>query len=500
MPQRRTQNILDNIMNGSDFKRSEELVKAHTGSDYQVTMVPIDSIHLNKMNTVFNANDTVEDIKLLADSISEPSKLRNPIILNRDDKGRLILIAGERRTKAFLYNRKRVLQKNPLLKSTEWDKIPAFVKNNLSAQEQTVLLYFDNLETRQITEEQRYFAFETLISYCESQSDGVLTAEAKQTIADAFKISKRTVERMKKIRDNAAEEDVRLLNEGKISFSEFKKRTNALIEVQSKRIALRNEILGKRAVPKSYYDEENGSVFYISQTTDPRTEETKYCTYAISAYMNTAIHIPELGEYSNKNLAQVDLDRYASNNLLKEYTGDFSEFKIADKSSSKDSPTVKKEQSSQLTIEDTITSDESSDKSDLEAQEPDTSKESSEETPENEALFDEKEYESSVEKSENEANNAITEPTQSEPEDDELTEEESELYVQEKEQKGEIFHSSGINLNGISVQGPLFAAPNGRVYILSGIEIGKNIGLGKFEIKCYAEEVMKDTVRRIDDI
>lgn len=502
MPPRKTRDFQNDMNRHANAQRSEELAKRYTGSDYKVSMIPLNEIHFNPNNTVFNANDTPEDVQSLADGLKVPSDLRTPITLNRDPDGTLQLIAGEKRTKAFLRKRKEALEANPTLKSTEWDFIPAFIHDNLSEIQQRIMLYLDNLETRELSAEQRYRAFEMLISYCEKENNGQLTTSDKDKLASALRISRKTIERLQKIRKNASEEDIRLFNEGKITFEEFKSRTNALIKAQNRALAKRNEILSKRAIPKSYFDEDTNSVYYIGQTSDPRTNEAKFCTFAINQFMDSAIHLPELGEYSAKSLAQVDLDRYASNNLLPEYHGDFSEYRVGARVTASGE-------------------DNSEDPDDIESLfENSEAKE-----------FESKKTENAVADSDGETDAEQPEHTQHQSDfvvngkDDEESDIETEGSFTRTEEKTDspkkkepntaenknnkpvgfeanhnISHYEGLNLNGMSVQGSLFAAPSGRVYIISNFDFGKNIGTGKFQVSCTAEEVVKESVRRIDDV
>ena len=524
MPARRP-NLADRLRQNSAIQLSEKRAKQQTGSNYAVTMVPIDRIVFDERNSIFNSNDTAEDIKLLAEgSLRAPDELRNPIHLNRittPDGEKLVLIAGENRTKAFMYQREQALKANPLLKSTEWDVIPAYIHDNLNEDDSFMMLVFDNTDGRVLTLEQRYLALEAFIDMCEKRS-GKVTTEDKDEIKRRIGVSRKHIERLMKIRKNADERDLQLLKDGKISFKEFKKRTEALIQSQKEAIEKRNQIISKQAIPRNYIDEETGNVLFIGQTADPLKNEIRYCTFLITPYLKAELHRPDLGEYASRSLAQVDLDRFASNNLMPEYKGDFSEFKMEQVESREEAESQNSEPADVIKSESDSANSESvsdvdnqinlleelEDNIDNKDSTPDTisegkSADGSDNSDINEADNSEADEitnsfadDSSKEVSE-ESDVPDTEPESEAPYS---PSEPAEMSETAKSISGEISHFEGINLNGMLVQGSLLAAPNGRVYIVSNFKFGKNIGTGKFDMECTAEEVDRDSVRRIDDI
>lgn len=522
MPQkRRNLDFINNFSNSPDIERSKEIAMRSQSSKYEVTNVSLSKIILNEMNSVFNANDTDEEIIELADGMKTPQDLRTPIRLNRLPNGQLKLVSGERRTRAFMYNREKVLRENPAVKTTPWDTIPAFIET-MSEAEATLNFFLDNLETRTLTAKQKFLCYEQMITRLEEDLGREISPQEKSKIADRIKISKKSAQRLRKLHDNASKDDIALLREGKITFEEFKSRTNAFIKAQSKATEERNAILSQRAIPKSYYDKDNDSVYYIGQTSDPLTNAITYCTFTINKYMNSPIHVFGLGEYSVKSLAQVDLDRYASNNLLAEYKGDFTEYTV---NQSKTELEDKKNQSEKTPSQESASENtqgefdipkteyETETKSDENAnfsentEETDETKTQVSETGENEFVDEkisaESSHDESIEANEQaEVAHSVSENTTDDS--DTSTNKRAPLFPVNDtavvETKGEISHFTGINLHGMSVQGSLLATPNGRVYIVSNFEFGKNIGDGKFEMKCTAEEVDRDSVRRIDDI
>lgn len=504
-------NIINNFKNSSDAKNSVQLASANSQNNYVITRIPISKIKFNSYNVIFNANDSEDEIESLADDIKDHG-LYNPVILNHDAEGNYTIICGERRTKAFIFNREKALKDNPNLEKTEWDTIPANVREQLPEYEIKRELIMDNIQSRVLTSEQRYRILFEFIDYCENELNGNVPSEKKEQMLKDVNASKKMYYRIKKTVENASDEDIQLYKDGKITFKEFKARTDELVKKQNILIASRNNIIAQTATPKSYYDEETDSVFFIEQTSDSLTNEITYCTFCINAQGTVPIHRPELGEYSSKSLAQVDLDRYASNNLLPEYTGNFSEYSKASENDSIDDLFTDENKSSEesspaLTLSSEFDNNDESELSNN--NEPDIAAEKGtdyqvESHSDNEPIVKEEENNATIQPEPDE--NATEHLEQMNILENENPEEvhqpspHNETTVQEPPKKGDIAHFEGININGLSVQGALFAAPSGRTYIISNISLKKKIGDGKFEAACTAEEVLSNTVKRIDDV
>ena len=138
-------------------------------------------------------------------------------------------------------------------------------------------------------------------------------------------VSTRTVTRLQKLRKNAAPDDMELLKQNKISFAEFKKRTNELIIRQQKENNARIAVLAQKAEPKKYIDENTRTVYYVGKD---ESSDNRYCSFMTNDILfNVGFHIPPLPYRTDINMAQVDLDILASNNLWAEYNGDLSEFR-----------------------------------------------------------------------------------------------------------------------------------------------------------------------------
>lgn len=457
--------FLSQIQSSPEAKRQEELIKHETSTDHKVQDINIEDIIFNDKNTIFNSDDTEEDIAILADSIKTIGILE-PIIVTREGN-KFRLLSGERRTRAYIYNKER--------------KIPAFVFENKEEYEQMEILYQANLQARFMDSKKRFLAFEQLSRYHEEQK--LNKSDADDKITKLLAVSKRTVSRLRQLVKYADQEDLQLLKENKIDFDEFKRRTMEYISAQQQQLEEKKQLLVKSASPINYYDKHSGSAYCVGKDDN----EDKYCTFFSSAvtYM-TGFHIPSLPYRNTKEQAQVDLDILASNNGWSIYKGDFSEYKPKDLNTSRtifDNTNVSDSTNEETSEEVTTTSNDVATST--------TNVVIEKSTP----VTNDKNNEATISK-EQVANAEVAETRNSE------TNKQSVETVINKIDKvtppKQISDFTATDLSGVTVRGPLYIAPNSKPYIISNIKFGPSVGKGKFEIKSVAVEVVLESIQRLD--
>ena len=505
----RSFNFMEKI--AADAKRQEKSIRSESSNRYIVEKVSVENIMFNARNSVFNSDDTDEDIAILADSI-ESIGLLDPIHLLKQPDGKYLLLAGEKRTKAF--------------KRKGWRTIPAFVFDSLKEYEAVEILYQENLQNRYLDDRKRFLAFDELMKYHKEQ----LSKDSGNTlkndkIGKMLNISKRTVERLHKLRNNAAPDDMELLKQNKITFAEFKKRTNELISLQQKENNARIAVLAQKAEPKKYIDEKTNTVYYVGKDEN----ENMYCSFMTNAILNNVgFHIPPLPYRTDSNMAQVDLDLLASNNLWSEYHGDLSEYKpqrivaeqpsvtenisvsTVDDTENKENlyENINSTQDSEPSIDTTENESVATENADFATENADFATEDTAtnyEEPDKNGSDEEQIISDDAEQSKKSEKATFAYDAQINILNDELPEEPHKASVEvdeniedEKSLSNQICDFTGINLSGISVRGSLYSAPSGRVYVLRNLSFGNNIGNGKFEIRCIAEEVDPETIVRND--
>lgn len=137
-------------------------------------------------------------------------------------------------------------------------------------------------------------------------------------------IAKRSVDRLERILKNASDNDLMLLEQGELTFDEFKKRTYKLIAQQTKEQDQSKNILAQGAENVNCIDKNTNTVYLV----DIDKNNNNYCTFLTnnSMYM-VGFHTPSLPYRKDRQRAQVDLDIVATNNMWAVYEGDLSEYK-----------------------------------------------------------------------------------------------------------------------------------------------------------------------------
>lgn len=485
----RSFNFLDKI--NADAQKQEQSIRSESSNRYIVEKIAVENILFNKRNTIFNSDDTDEDIAILSDSI-ESIGLLDPIHVLRQSNGKFLLLAGEKRTKAY--------------KLKGWRTIPAFVFDSLKDYEAVEILFQENLQNRYLDDRKRFLAFDELMNYHTQQIDKDKNNTSRNDkISKMLNVSKRTVARLQKLRKNAAPDDMELLKQNKITFTEFKKRTNELISRQQKENNARIAVLAQKAEPKKYIDENTHTVYYVDKD---ESSDNRYCSFMTNDILfNVGFHIPPLPYRTDRNMAQVDLDILASNNLWAEYIGDLSEFRPT-KQEEKSTETVpnstnenintiertsKNTVKTKVSVHPTIPVDKKSKENEITvfASANDTDEENS--TDElTDTVENYEEYEDVIGTNNEINSNSNEEKTVS------GSSSSQEVIKDEKHLSNQISDFTGTNLSGLSVRGSLYAAHSGRLYILKNISFGENIGNGKFNVRCTAEEIDPETVIRND--
>lgn len=470
----------DMINNSKDAQRQKQLIENETDTRYQVQSINIEDIILNEKNDVFNMDDTDEEIQALAESISAYG-LITPVSVVKTDSNKYLMLSGERRTKAHKLLNER--------------KIKAFVYNSLEDYKQQGILYHANLLSRTLDDKKKFFAFKQLREYYSTLDKKMKKSEIESEISKLLGMATRSVQRYERILKNANDNDLFLLEQGELSFDEFKKRTYELIAIQSKEQDERKNILAQGAKEVKYIDKKTDTVYFVD--IDNNNGENTYCTFLTNSSMKkVGFHTPALPHRKERERAQVDLDIVAANNLWEKYDGDFSEYsRSADIVYRNDVSTINasdeqqtsepiephiKEQKSELVSNKQISPEEDNCKKEAPA-------EKNDDTDNTKGEINSQNTVSTIQNN-NEApislKSAITVGT----------------TIEDKEPiNHEISSYIGYNTNSNQkIDGPLWIAPSGKTYILRNLTITKEIGKGKVEVVCIADEVIPTSIQRID--
>ena len=468
-----------------DVNYQEQLVKNATvkADQYVVREILVDDIKINPKNKSFRKYDTESSIKELADSIPEAHDLRNPIHVkrinsNENEGKKYLLISGERRTRAFMLNGFR--------------RIPAFIDNEKSEIESEIDLFLENLQIRHLTNEQLFSAFVELETLLKKAKTDIKNKDLNDYISRVLSISTRSVERMRALQKHAAEEDIELLSEGKISYEEFKNRTSQLvaeIERQQSEINQRKYIISQNVKDTRYVDVHN-TVYYVDSNSDGKYA-IHLMGYGIKPMSIVTVSCPLRKE---KRQAQADLDTYAAANDWTEYKGDMSEFEekpVNDEKPITAAPTENSNTDGNTPLEPVSSKLGKDDVSD------DTSDFPTEQESESESVGTTPAVETATTDTNHLENREINSQNDShEDEHDNSIETDSALETEDRIE-GQISDFVGINRSGQSIRGSLCTS-NDKVFIIHNISFGDEIGDGKYNIRCIAEEVDKNTVQRYD--
>ena len=102
--------IREMISNSPDTQRQKQLISQETDEHLKIRNINVEDIIFNKNNSIFNSDDTEEDIASLAESIQAYGLLHPINVVKEGNK--YLLLDGERRTKAFQYLHKRKILKS----------------------------------------------------------------------------------------------------------------------------------------------------------------------------------------------------------------------------------------------------------------------------------------------------------------------------------------------------------------------------------------------------
>lgn len=482
------------INNSADAKKQKQLIQNETDPHLKVQNINTEDIIFNKNNKVFNSDDTEEDIDVLAESIDAYGLLHPINVVKRSD-GKYLLLDGERRTKAFNHLRRR--------------KISAFVYDSLEEYKQQGILYHANLLNRNLDDRKRFFAFKELKEYYEAIDQKMNKGDIESEISKLLGIAKRSVQRLERILKNASENDLFLLEQGEISFSEFKDRTYSLIAEQEREQDRRKSILAQGAKTVNYIDKKTNTVYLVDVD---KNNENAYCTFLTNDSMfMVGFHTPSLPYRKDRQRAQVDLDVVASNNMWDVYDGDLSEYKAKTSSSTiKQTSEISKVTAGKISITDNEISESANEiKEEHLSGNNSVSEYTNSETNENKLHKPKHLSENAVV---NPDKNSITFEDNKEAKSDEqfieskktLGKNQSPVYLEKLPQNEEKLNKEISTYIGYTissnqrVDGPLWIAPSGKTYILRNVTIDKNIGNGKFEVSCIADEVNPQSIQRID--
>lgn len=169
------------------------------------TMIEIKYIAPSK-NNPYSDNDSEDNIKALADSISSQG-LIHPLLLRKKGNSEYEILSGERRYKALCL--------------LGWKKIPAQVRENLTDNEAQLLLHEANLETREYSSAEKLKFYEEQYELLvRMKSNGEFKGAIQEKLAQLLNVSDRQVRTYKTICENSTSEERKAISEGNISLAE----------------------------------------------------------------------------------------------------------------------------------------------------------------------------------------------------------------------------------------------------------------------------------------
>lgn len=163
-------------------------------------IIPIDLIDFNPDN-IFNKQDTEDTIKELADDIKK-NGLYHDILVCKKENGRYMLISGERRLRATIYNKEVA--------------ISATIEEGLSEDDILIQLFNANLQTRLISLDQRLEYIDTLKSKISDDNK----ANIKTMISKAFNVDDRQARKLISVNDGLNNNLLSLLKNEVITINE----------------------------------------------------------------------------------------------------------------------------------------------------------------------------------------------------------------------------------------------------------------------------------------
>lgn len=175
---------LDNI--NAAFAKVEN-VAAEISAVSHSELVPVENIVPSPYNP-YNEFDTINDneaIKQLADSIAVQG-LIEPIVLNKVQQDRYVILSGERRYKA--------------IKQLDWRTVPAQVYDNLNKDTADLILHTANLEVREYTSGQKFVFYKDVKQILDKmKSNGKFSGSMQKAIANMLHINERQVRKYERI-------------------------------------------------------------------------------------------------------------------------------------------------------------------------------------------------------------------------------------------------------------------------------------------------------------
>lgn len=157
-------------------------------------------------NNPYAENDTPEELEALAQDI-RVNGLIHPLVLNKRDDTRYILISGEKRFKA-------------IRQYLNWKTIPCRVYSNLSPDRAQLMLHSANLRTREYTNEQKlrfYTDAETLLK--RMKETGEYSGPIQKGLADLLGVSTRQIRRYKALTEKLDEQQMDDVASGRMSMT-----------------------------------------------------------------------------------------------------------------------------------------------------------------------------------------------------------------------------------------------------------------------------------------
>lgn len=184
----------------SQVSFTAQSIKENTTKIKKKEFIPIDLIDFNPDN-IFNKQDTDDTIIELAEDIKE-NGLYHDILVCKQDNGRYLLISGERRLKATIYNKEST--------------ISATIEEGLSQDDILIQLFNANLQTRLISLEQRLDYINSLKSKLSNENKDKI----KSMISKAFNIDTRQARKLISVNDSLNDNLLNLLKNETITIND----------------------------------------------------------------------------------------------------------------------------------------------------------------------------------------------------------------------------------------------------------------------------------------